>query len=118
MDREERMSRSQRVKGRRGQTEFAAVLQSRDWMVIPITCGVLAEDIVATSPQGKQYSVEVKWQKIIQIEAFTRQAREQANNRKLPWMLACRLQGHAGTWLVLRQDEAPVVWALKGEATQ
>lgn len=108
------MARSQRTKGRRGQAEFASVLQERDWTVIPITGGVMAEDIVATSPQGKQYSVEVKWQKLIQLEAFERQAREQAKQRKLPWMLACRLQGHAGAWLVFRQDEQPVVWTLSG----
>ncbi len=104
------MSRSQRNKGRRGQTEFASVLTTRGWNVIPITAGASAEDIVAGSPDGKHYSVEVKWHKLIDVPRFERQAREQAARRKMPWMLACRLQGYAGTWLVIRADEAPVIW--------
>lgn len=104
------MSRSQRSKGRRGQTEFASVLTVRGWNVIPITAGIGAEDIVAGSPEGKHYSVEVKWQKLIDVPRFERQAREQAAKRKMPWMLACRLEGHKGAWLVIRQDDVPVVW--------
>lgn len=105
------MSNMQRRKGAEGQREFASMLRARDWNVIQSTCGIASEDLIATSPDGKQYSIEIKNGKVIRMETFLKQAREQAGKRKLPWMLACRLHRFTRTWLVLRADEIPVVWS-------
>lgn len=75
-----------------------------------ITAGIKSEDLIAESPEGKRYSVEVKNHKLVNIEAFLRQARWQATQRKLPWMLAVRIPRFKGAWLVMRKDERPVVW--------
>lgn len=105
------MSKMQRTKGRRAQCELATALRERDWQVIETSAGHAVEDMVAISPQGKTYSVECKHCELIQLKKFIAQAREQAKKRKLPWMLCCRLPLYPGMWLVIRQDERPVVWA-------
>ena len=101
------MGKSQRNKGRRGQTEAVNMLKDRDWQVIQTTSGIMNEDVVATDPGGCQWSVEVKNHKIIDIYRFRRQAIEQANKRKLPWMLMLKIPGG---WLIMRKNETPIVW--------
>ncbi|MGQ9671481.1 MAG: hypothetical protein ACUVWY_15195 [Desulfosoma sp.] len=74
----------------------------------PITAGVMREDMIATDPDGNRWSVEVKNTSSI-TAAHLKQAREQAMARKLPWMLANKLEG-TRSWLVRRQGHRPVVW--------
>lgn len=102
------MSASQRNKGRRGQSIFAAMLTERDWVVDPITAGVQREDIIATDPAGRVWSVEVKNTKTI-THQHRQQAMEQAKARRLPWMLANKIHG-TSSWLIQRQGERPVIW--------
>jgi len=102
------MGKSQRAKGARGQAEAASLLKERGWVVDPIAIGIKREDMIATNPGGLRYSVEVKNQKLIDIVKFRQQAREQAQARKLPWMLMVKIYG--GYWLVEKQGEAPEIW--------
>lgn len=104
------MGKMSRSKGRKGQTEAAKVLVSRDWSIIETSSGQSVEDIVAAHPSGKTYSVEVKNHKAIQPEAWRKQAGENARKRKLPWMIMARIPMYASAWLILRQDEHPTVW--------
>lgn len=102
------MGASQRRKGACGQSRFANLLRERDWTVDPITCGVRREDLLATDPDGRQWSVEVKNQKTI-TPAHRTQAQEQARARGLPWLLASHIHG-TSSWLVQRQGDRPVTW--------
>jgi len=99
------MGKSQRVKGRNGQSEFKKLLLERDWKVDSITAGIKSEDLIAEHPDGRRYSCEVKNHKLINMLSFLNQAREQAKVRDLPWMLAVRLPQHTGVWMVFRKDE-------------
>ena len=101
----------QRRKGRKAESEFKSVLQSRDWQVDDLTSGVKSEDLIATSPEGTRYSVEVKNHVSCAWTAFEKQAREQAKCRKLPWMLAVRIPGYPKTYVVMRSNEKPTVWS-------
>ena len=105
---EEYMGKSSRSKGARGQSAFAALLSERDYTVAPVSCGVLAEDLIATDNEGRTWAVEVKKCKALQPGHLT-QAKEQARKRKARWMLAQHLHG-SSSWLVRRQGERPVVW--------
>jgi len=98
------MGKMQRNKGRRGQTEAFNLLRDRDWNVVETTSGQEVEDAVAIDPNGQAWSVEVKNTVAIQIRLFLAQARRQAKERKLPWMLMAKIDGGFG-WLVLRQGE-------------
>ena len=101
------MGKSQRDKGRKAQTQAVNMLKDRDWQVIQTTPGIKNEDVVATDLGGCQWSVEVKNHKIIDICRFRKQAIEQANKRKLPWMLMMKIPSG---WLIMRKNEMPVVW--------
>jgi hypothetical protein len=97
-----------RAKGRRGQTDAANLLRGRDWVVADLSAGVATEDMIATDPDGRAWAVEVK--NCVTISAaHKKQAREQAEKRRLPWMLMNKIAG-TGSWLVQRQAEKPVVW--------
>jgi len=109
------MSKSQRTKGRLGQSTFAHLLRDRDWQVIETSSGMKVEDIIAESPDGQRWSVEVKNCKSIDIPRYKKQAMEQALRRKLSWMLACRIHGSA-SWIVWRKGEQPVIWTGKEAA--
>lgn len=100
--------KSTRSKGRRGQTEFAALLRNRDWSVAELNAGTSAEDFIAVSPVGVSYAVEVKNTEAI-TTAHRRQAMKQAEARRLPWLLASKIAG-TGSWLVQRQGDRPVCW--------
>ena len=105
------MGKMSRTKGRRGQSDFANILRNNDWQVDDTRAGIKAEDLIATDPDGKEWSVEVKKTKQI-IPDHLRQAREQAKKRKMPWMLANHIHG-TRYWLVQRQNQSPVLWRQK-----
>ncbi len=102
------MGKASRAKGARGQSAFASLLSERDYTVAPVSCGVLAEDLIATDPEGRTWAVEVKKTKAMQ-PGHLKQAKEQAHRRKARWMLAQHIEG-SSSWLVRRQGERPVVW--------
>lgn len=101
--------RSVREKGRRGEAEFALILESRGWFVIPLGPGREQEDRFVMDPTGRHYALEVKTRKVIDLPAFTAQARDQAKRRKCSWMVAAKIHG-TSSWLVARQGERPSVW--------
>ena len=105
------MGLMQRNKGRKSESEFKRLLQSRDWRVDDLAGGLKSEDLIATAPCGTRYSVEVKNHVTCSWTAFLKQAREQGAGRNLPWMLAVRIPGYAKTYVVLRANEKPTVWA-------
>lgn len=102
------MGKSQRDRGRRGQTAAEALLTKRDWTVDPITAGVKREDMIATDPSGIVWSVEVKNCMSITV-AHRKQAMEQAKARKLPWMLMNKIHG-TRAWLIQRKGFRPALW--------
>lgn len=99
--------KASRSKGSRGQSAFATLLRERDYVVAPVSCGVLAEDLIATK-DGKTWAVEVKKTKAL-APGHLKQAKEQAHKRKARWMLAQHIEG-SSSWLVRKQGERPVVW--------
>lgn len=105
------MGKASRSKGRRGQQEARALLESRDWSVAELNNGSEVEDFIVVSPEGKSYSAEVKNTAAI-TTAHRQQAMKQGQARKLPWMLLSHIAG-TSSWLVQRQGEKPVVWSLK-----
>lgn len=102
--------RSNRRRGRATQCEAAKVLTERDWQIIETASGMKNEDIIATDPNGQQWSVEVKNHKQIDLAKFRKQAIEQANARKLPWLLMCKIHGEAGAFLVQRKNDNATIW--------
>ena len=106
------MSKAQRDRGRRGQTQAEAVLKDRDWVVDPISAGIKREDMIGRDPSGIVWSVEVKNCVSITV-AHRKQAMTQAKARKLPWMLMSKIHG-TRWWLVQRKGMSPVLWAEKG----
>jgi hypothetical protein len=118
------MGKSARSKGSRGQSIAANMLRDRDWQVEVLTCGLMHEDLIATTPtafpqpfalRALRYSVEVKNCKTI-TTTHRAQAMRQAKERSLPWMLMSHIEG-TSSWLIQRQGESPVIW-LQKETTQ
>ena len=72
------------------------------------------EDMVATDPQGVTHSVEVKNHKLIDLAKFRAQAIEQANKRKLPWLLMIKISGESGAYLVQGKHKPATVWRRTG----
>lgn len=103
-----RMSRN---KGARGQSEFKAMLQDRDWNVDTLTAGISSADLIATDREGVTWCVEVKSCAGI-LPAHKKQAMDQGKERRLPWLLASKIAG-SSSWLVQRQNEFPTVWHAK-----
>jgi hypothetical protein len=101
-----------RNKGARGQSEFKAMLLDRDWTVDTLTAGIKSADLIAKDPQGMEWCVEVKNCAGI-LPAHRKQAMEQGDKRRLPWMLASKIAG-SSSWLVQRRGVQPVVWTTKG----
>ena len=99
------MGRSQRQKGARGQREARAVLESHGYHVTQIACGIKSEDLLAEY-DGVTWSVEVKHCAVIDLARFERQAKEQAAERKMPWMLMVRLTGRPHHFLVLTAERS------------
>jgi hypothetical protein len=109
------MGKSQRTKGRIGQSTFERMMLDRDWKTDPITAGVKREDLIATSPEGVAYACEVKNHTTINLARFRAQAIEQAEKRGLPWMLGVKLAG-SSSWIVWRKGEKPVIWHQKDDS--
>ena len=107
------MSKSQRIKGVKGQCRAAELLRSRDYHVDQLSGGISTEDLIATDPDGKAWSCEVK-NTISMTHAHVKQAMEQAKKRNLPWMLMQHLRG-SSSWLVRRQGMRAVVWHENGD---
>lgn len=102
------MSKASRDKGRRGQREAQALLQSRDWRTAELNAGTAVEDMIATDPDGKAWAVEVK-NTVAITTAHRAQAMAQGKARRLPWMLLSKIAG-TRSWLVQRQNQRPAVW--------
>ena len=100
--------RASRNKGRRGQTEFAALLAARDWTHVETAAGKASEDFLAIDPDGTTWAVEVKNTSAI-TAAHKAQAMEQAKARRARWMLASHISG-SSSWLIQRQGMRPAVW--------
>lgn len=97
-----------RSKGRRGQQQAANLLRDRDWSVAELNAGTAVEDFIAVSPNGQSYACEVKNTAAI-TQAHRKQAMEQAEKRRLPWMLVSKIAG-TSSWLIQRKSEKPTVW--------
>lgn len=100
--------RATRAKGRRGETLAKDLLQSLDYKVHDLTAGLDSEDLVATDPSGKTWSVEVK-NTVGITTAHRAAAMARAKASRLPWMLMSSIAG-TGCWLVQRQGRRPTVW--------
>lgn len=105
-----------RNKGVMGQRIAADLLRDRDWTVSQLTSGVSSEDLIATCPDGKCYSVEVKNTKSLTPEHI-HQAKVQAERKKLRWMCMRKLF-NTRSWLVERQGQLPQVWHEKIESNE
>jgi len=101
------MGKSQRNKGRAGQLAARHLLEGRDWSVHELNGGTSVADFVATDPQGRTWSIEVKNAVSMNVRAWRKQASGQAG--RLPWMLVCKIDG-TKSWLVMRQAERAAVW--------
>lgn len=102
-----------RRKGRKAESEFKKLLEDRDWIIeADLTAGVSSADLLATSPDGIMYVVEVKNHKATQWRYFRAQAVRQAEKLKRPWMLACRIDGFAA-YVVIKHGDKPIVWNCK-----
>ena len=98
-----------RAKGRRGETQAKELLQSLHYRVHDLTAGLDSEDLVATDPYGKTWSVEVK-NTVAITTAHRADAMARAKASRLPWMLMSAIAG-TGCWLVQRQGHRPAVWS-------
>jgi Holliday junction resolvase-like predicted endonuclease len=98
-----------RAKGRRGETAAKELLQSLDYKVHDLATGLDSEDLVATDPSGRTWSVEVK-NTVSITTAHRSAAMARAKASRLPWMLMSSIAG-TGCWLVQRQGRRPTVWS-------
>lgn len=97
-----------RRKGRRGETTAKRLLQDKDYTILAdTTAGIATDDLLVHDKDGVLWSVEVKNQRTISPENFSRQARHNAGN--LRWMVLAHIH-NTSSWLVLRQAERPTVW--------
>ena len=104
------MGKMQRNKGRRGETMAKTLLTERDWTVVDLSAGCNDADLLAICPETNiTYLVEVKNQKLLKWEDWQRQAIEQGNKRKLPWMLMVKLPGY-NSWIIARKNLQPSIW--------
>lgn len=102
-----------RRKGRKGESEFKRMLLDRDWIIdADMTSGCSSADLLATSPEGVTYVVEVKNHKAVAFAKFRSQAVKQAELLKRPWLLACKIDGYSA-YVVMGRGEGPVVWSSK-----
>ena len=99
-----------RSKGKRGERKARELLVDNDWTILANTAdGVECEDIIATCPSGTVYSIEVKNRKVIDMTAFKRQARSNADKKKIPPMVMAKIEGTT-SWLICKFKELPTVW--------
>lgn len=107
------MSRSQRDKGKRGESDARLVLQERDYEVIPMRCGEKSEDIIAKK-DGVTYSVEVKHQVSIHPKRFRGQAINQCRPHHR-WMVMAHVDGYKAFVVLFQGDRRVHVWNYGGE---
>ena len=97
------MGKKSRRKGRQGESICKRLLQDHDWEIIAdCTAGCSTEDFIVKHPHGTLYSVEVKNNKIIDVDRFRKQARENAKAKNMPYLLMCKWFG-TKMWLVEMQ---------------
>ena len=105
--------RATRSKGKEGERLAKALLKDRDWTILADTsAGLATGDLIAKSPDGTIYDVEVKNRREINVPMFIGQARKSAEKTKLSWMVLARIDGSSG-WLVMRKGEKHTVWHQK-----
>ena len=96
-----------RAKGRRGESAFGKLLESRDYDVIDTTCGKEGPDFVALDAHGVSWAFEVKNRRIWTWGDFRKQARAQSGRSR--WALACKVPD-SGWWYVEMQGREPELW--------
>lgn len=80
-----------------------------NYTVIEANSGKLSEDFIAIDKESIPYSIEVKNHANINIKAFLKQTKEQAERRKIKkWMLLIRLGSGYG-WLILKNDKSSFI---------
>jgi hypothetical protein len=118
------MGKKERAKGRRGQREAIALLESYGYMVDELNSGKESADLIASIDlycieEWEHYLVEVKNCKLINIPKFLSQARKNAKAKKKKWMLMCKIDGGWG-WLVMLQgrNKATIWLELDGRVSR
>jgi hypothetical protein len=97
------------------------VLQERGFVISEMNAGRSCEDIIArkvTNGRGFDdplatwavYSVEVKHHKKLDIDAFRKQAKENAKKAHAKWLLLCRIPRRPYTFYVEGQGMDEAVW--------
>jgi predicted RecB family endonuclease len=103
-----------RNKGKEGERAAKRLLVERDWTIkADTTAGIATGDLIAESPTGAIYDIEVKNRIEINIRAFRGQAMKNAKKTKSRWMVLAKLDGERA-WLVLRQGKQTTIWYEKG----
>ena len=102
--------KTSRTRGKVGEREARNVLADRDFDVLDTSDGLAVADIIATKG-GCTYAVEVKHCRLIDLDRFWRQAKEQAKRHHAKPLLMARLSGHPGCFLVVGYTERPTVWS-------
>jgi len=99
-----------RNKGKIGERMAKKLLADHDFTIIAdTTSGLETGDIVAQSPYGIVYDVEVKNRRQINIPLFVGQARKNAGKTKLAWMVMAKIE-NTSSWLIMRKGEKPTTW--------
>lgn len=99
-----------RNKGKVGERTAKRLLTDNDYTILAdTTAGLSTGDIVAKSPDGTIYDVEVKNRRQLNIPLFVGQARKNAGRSKVDWMVLCKIDSTT-SWLVLRKGYKPTVW--------
>lgn len=99
-----------RNKGKTGERVAKTLLADHDYIIIAdTTSGLESGDIVAKSPDGTVYDVEVKNRRQIDIPTVLGQARKNAAKTDLPWMVMCKIET-TSSWLVIKKGEKPTTW--------
>ena len=104
--------KSTRDKGRRGESEAKRLLVEKDWEILAdMTAGLATGDLIAQSPDGVIYDVEVKNRVEIHVPHFVGQAMK--NSGKLRWMVMAKI-ANTNSWLCLAKSKKPWVWHGRG----
>ena len=82
--------KSTRDKGRRGESEAKRLLAEKDWEILAdTTAGLATGDLIAQSPDGFIYDVEVKNRVEIHVPDFVGQAMKNAGKKR--WMVMAKI---------------------------
>lgn len=103
-----------RNKGKEGERQAKRILEDRDWIIKADTsAGLSTGDLIAESPTGAIYDVEVKNRAILDIRMFRGQAMKNSQKTKSRWMVLAKIDGEK-SWLVMRQGEQSTIWHENG----